>query len=190
MDYWLLNGVPNNAFTEAIAFVFQNQDLALLGLSGEATGDHSLRALNDFWATYEIAGVALVDISVWRWMYENPEATPAELKQAVLRISSELWNRYYAPVFRTRDVVLLGIYSHMIDSALYLPDYPLGHLIAHQLEEHLSTAGAIGPEVERIVRQGRLAPDLWMRGATGAPVGPQGLIMAAERALAELAPPE
>ena len=45
----------------------------------------ALRTLNDFWATYEIAGVALVDMAVWHWMYDHPEATPAELKEAVLR---------------------------------------------------------------------------------------------------------
>ena len=32
VDHWLLNGVPNTAFTEALAFVFQAKDLELLGL--------------------------------------------------------------------------------------------------------------------------------------------------------------
>ena len=35
-----------------------------------------------------------------------------------------------------------------------------------------------------MARQGRIAPDLWMRGATGAPVGPEALLAATERALA------
>ena len=186
VDHWLLNGVPNTAFTEAIAFVFQARDLELLGLATEGAEDEALRVLNDFWAVYEIAGVALVDMSVWHWMYEHPAATPAQLKDAVIGISQRVWNQYYAPVFRKRDVVLLGIYSHMIDSYLYLPDYPIGHLIAHQLEEHMRKAGKIGPEVERVARQGRIAPDLWMQGATGAPVGPEPLLAATERALARM----
>ena len=33
IDHTLLQGVPNTAFTEALAFVFQNHDLELLGLS-------------------------------------------------------------------------------------------------------------------------------------------------------------
>ena len=33
IDHTLLQGVPNNAFTEALAFVFQARDLELLGLS-------------------------------------------------------------------------------------------------------------------------------------------------------------
>jgi len=78
---------------------------------------------------------------------------------------------------------LLGIYSHMIDSFLYLPDYPLGHMIAFQLEEHMQKTGKIGPEFERVCLQGRIAPDLWMKNATGSPVGPEALLAAAERAL-------
>jgi hypothetical protein len=183
VDHWLLNGVPNTAFTEALAFVFQAKDLELLGLSASGPKEAALQTINDFWATYEIAGVSLVDMAVWHWMYQNPNATPAQLKQAVIGIAQDTWNQYYAPVFRKRDVVLLGIYSHMIERALYLPDYPIGHLIAHQLEEHFQSAGKIGPEVERVSRQGRLTPDLWMKGATGAPVGPEALLAATERAL-------
>jgi hypothetical protein len=186
VDHWLLNGVPNTAFTEAIAFVFQARDLELLGLATPDPRDEAMRALNDFWGTYEIAGVALVDMAVWNWMYAHPDATPAELKGAVVEISKDVWNKYYAPVFRVRDVVLLGIYSHMIDAALYLPDYPIGHLIANQLEAHMRSAGRVGPEVERVARIGRLAPDEWMKNATGAQVGPDALLAAAERAIAVL----
>jgi hypothetical protein len=75
----------------------------------------------------------------------------------------------------------------MIERFLYLPDYPIGHLIAHQLEEHFRKAGSIGPEVERVSKQGRLAPDLWMKGATGAPVSPDALLSAAERACKQIA---
>jgi len=186
VDHWFLNGVPNTAFTEAIAFVFQARDLELLGLAAPTPQDEALRALDDFWGTYEIAGVALVDMAVWNWMYAHPQATPAELKNAVIEISKDIWNKYYAPVFRTRDVVLLSIYSHMIDGFMYLPDYPIGHLIANQLEAHMRASGRIGPEVERVARLGRLAPDEWMKKATGAPVGPEALLAAAERALATI----
>jgi hypothetical protein len=183
IDHWLLNGVPNTAFTEAIAFVFQAKDMELLGLSTPGPREQALRTLNDFWSAYEISGVALVDMAVWHWMYDHPNATPVQLKQAVIGIATDIWNKYYAPVFRTRDVTLLGIYSHMIERYLYLPDYPIGFLIAAQLEEHFRKAGAIGPEVERISKIGRLSPDLWMQTATGTPVGPQSLLAAAERAL-------
>ncbi|MBK9089249.1 MAG: hypothetical protein IPL90_09470 [Holophagales bacterium] len=186
VDHTLLAGVPNTAFTEAMAFVFQERDLELLGLKkGDAKG-RALATLNTYWGTAEIAGVALVDMAVWHWMYKNPEATPAQLQQAVLASARQVWNRFYAPVFGVKDSTILAIYSHMIDSFLYLPDYPLGHLIAFQVERHLEKETAVGPEIERMAKQGRLTPDLWMKGAVGAPVGPEALLQATTEALTEL----
>jgi hypothetical protein len=186
VDSTLLQGVPNTAFTEAIAFVFQARDLEVLGLPPPSEESKRLLALHELWATYEIAGVALVDLGVWHWMYAHPKATPAELRDATLRIARDVWNRWYAPVFGRRDVPLLAIYSHMVNNLLYLPDYPIGHLIAAQLEEHLDhlpTGKSLGSEIERITSQGALTPDLWMKGATGAPVSAEPIIRAAARAL-------
>jgi hypothetical protein len=186
IDHTLLKGVPNNAFTEALAFVFQSRDLELLGLASPDPKSAALSVLNEFWVTYEIAGVALVDMGVWHWMYDHPDAKPAELREATIRISKEIWNRFYAPVFKRSDVTLLGIYSHMISNTLYLPDYPLGHLIAFQIEEQVRRAGNLGTEFERMARIGSVTPDLWMKTATGAPVGPEALLRATEKALADL----
>jgi hypothetical protein len=186
IDHTLLGGVPNTAFTEALAFVFQGHDLELLGLSTPDARQEAWKDLNDFWSAYEIAGVALVDMAVWHWMYDNPGATPAELKEAVLRIARETWNKFYAPVFGVRDVVLLGVYSHMIDSFMYLPDYPIGHIIAHQIEEQMKKAGSVGREFERMAKTGCVAPDLWMKKATGSPVSADALLTGAQRALGEI----
>ncbi|OFX24991.1 MAG: hypothetical protein A2V77_24150 [Anaeromyxobacter sp. RBG_16_69_14] len=183
VDHTLLAGVPNTAVTEALAFVFQARDLEVLGLATPDAEAQRLLALNDLWMTYEIAGVALVDMGVWRWMYAHPQASPAELREATLRIAREIWNRYYAPVLGVRDTPLLAIYSHMVSSFLYLPDYPLGHLIAAQIEEHLRGAKSLGAEFERMASYGAVTPDLWMKNATGAPVGTAALLGAAERAL-------
>jgi hypothetical protein len=79
-------------------------------------------------------------------------------------------------VFGKKDVVLLAIYSHMIDSFLYLPDYPIGHLIAFQIEEQIKKSGRIGPEFERMATIGRVTPDLWMEQATGKPVSADALL--------------
>ena len=184
IDHTLLQGVPNTAFTEALAFVFQGHDLELLGLSSPDPRNEAMKTLDDFWGAYEIGGVALLDMQVWHWMYEHPNATPAQLKEATLAMAQDLWNTYYAPVFKQKDVVLLGIYSHMIHSFLYLPDYPIGHLIAHQIEEKMKKAGNIGSEFERMATMGSVAPDLWMKNATGSPVGAEALLSAAEKALA------
>jgi len=186
IDHTLLKGVPNTAFTEALAFVFQGHDLELLGLPAPDARSQSEKTLNDFWGTYEIAGVALVDMAVWHWMYDHPRATPKELNDATVLISRDVWNQYYAPVFHKKDVVLLGIYSHMIDSFLYLPDYPIGHMIAFQIEEQMKKAGSIGPEFERMAKMGDVTPDLWMENATGHPVGPEALLAATQSALASV----
>lgn len=186
IDHTLLSGVPNTAFTEALAFVFQKRDLQLLGLTEQDAQSQALRTLNDFWNTFEIAGVALVDMQVWHWMYAHPDATPRELRDATVRIAREVWNRYYAPILGVRDVALLGVYSHMIHSFLYLPDYPLGHMIAFQIERQMETRGTdnLGEEFERMATIGRVTPDAWMIQATGNPVGPDALLAATERALA------
>jgi len=184
IDFPLLQGVPNTAFTEALAFVFQDHDLELLGLAKPSEKARAEKVLDAFWGTYEIAGVGLVDMGVWHFMYDHPEATPAELKAATLAIARDVWNRFFAPVLGEKDVTLLAVYSHMIDAFLYLPDYPIGHMIAFQVERQMEKVGAIGPEFERMTKLGNLAPDLWMTEATGAPVGPEALLAEAEKALA------
>jgi hypothetical protein len=186
VDHTLLAGVPNTAFTEALAFVFQARDLELLGLHNPTPQDEAMRTLNEFWGTYEIAGVALVDMGVWHWMYDHPNAGPAELREATLAIAKEIWNKYYAPVLGKKDVVLLAVYSHMIDSFLYLPDYPIGHMIAFQIEEQINKAGRVGPEFERVATFGSVAPDLWMEHATGAPVSPEALLRATAKAISQI----
>jgi hypothetical protein len=183
VDHTLLMGVPNTAFTEALAFVFQAKDLELLGYPKPDAESERLRVLNDFWMTWEIAGVALVDIGMWHWMYDHPKASPKELREATVAKAREVWNRYYAPVLGGKDTVLLGIYSHMINYPMYLYNYPLGHLIAFQIEEQVKKTGKLGPEFERMARYGAVTPDAWMEHATGAPVGAGSLLRATEAAL-------
>ena len=187
VDHTLLAGVPNNAFTEALAMVVQGHDLEVLGTATPDARAAALKTLNEFWATAEIAGVALTDMAVWHWMYEHPDATPAELKAATLGIARNLWNRHYAPVFKQRDATLLAVYSHMIRDVLYLPDYPIGRLIGFQIEEQMKKTGRFGAEFERMATFGNLTPDLWMKNATGATVGAEAMLSATNRALAEVA---
>ncbi|HEY6321313.1 MAG TPA: hypothetical protein VJA16_07130 [Thermoanaerobaculia bacterium] len=193
IDHWWLAGVPNNAFTEAFAFLFQERDLELLGLAPRAE-DRGAACLGTLWNTYEIAGVSLVDMRVWRWLYAHPDATPAALREAVLAIAREAWDRFFAPRLGHPGCEVLAIYSHMIAYSLYLPDYALGHIVAFQLTARLrqveqeagARPGAVGAELERIARQGRLTPEAWMRGAVGRPVSADALLAAARQALASV----
>ena len=182
VDDTLLSGVPGTSFTEALAFTFQNRDLELLGLAKPDEKSEQLRVLNDFWATYEIAGVALVDLAVWHWMYAHPNCTAGQLRAATVGIAKDLWNKWYAPVLGGTDSPQLAIYSHMISSFLYLPNYPLGHLIAFQLEGKLKGPQS-GAEFERVAKFGHVSPDLWMEHATGKPVVAEPLLEAAKAAV-------
>ncbi len=183
IDRWPLAGVPNNAATEAFAFVFQHRDLEMLGLRPFDAEARRREALAVLWNTYEIAGVSLVDMGVWNWLYQHPEASPAELREATLAIGRDIWNRYFAPVFGVRDSEILAIYSHMIVYGLYLPDYAIGHILAFQIAQRL-WQGDFGAEVERITRQGRLTPDAWIRGAVGGPISAHVLLEEAREAIA------
>jgi hypothetical protein len=186
VPHTLLRGVPNSAFTEAFAFVFQAQDLRLLGFTDRTPDAQYLEDLDVLWEMYEISGVALVDMKMWHWLYDHPEATPAQLKDAVIAIAKEVWNAYYAPVFGVKDIDILAIYSHMVSYPLYLPDYPLGYVIAFQIERYLKGKN-LGQEMERMCSQGSITPDLWMQRAVGSPVSTAPMIQAAEDALKALA---
>ncbi len=183
IDHWALAGVPNNACTEAFAFIFQHRDLEMLSLGAEGEEAQRAEALGILWNTYEIAGVSLVDMGVWNWMYQHPEATPAELREAVLAIARDVWNRHFAPVFGVRNSEILAIYSHMIVYGLYLPDYAIGHILAFQIAQQLRD-GDFGAEVERIACQGRLTPDAWVRGAVSTPLSARALLDEASAAIA------
>jgi hypothetical protein len=182
IDYYTLNGVPNTAFTEAFAFVFQSRDLQVLGLEIKDQEAEDLEALNTFWMTYEISGVALTDMYIWRWMYQHPDANAVELRTAMIEIAKKVWNDYYAPILGMKDQILLAIYSHIVDGAMYTPDYPLGHIISFQIEEFLKSH-SLAPEMERMCKLGRLSPQIWMQQAVGQKVSTKPLIEAAEKAV-------
>jgi hypothetical protein len=182
IDYYMLQGVPNTAFTEALAFLFQKRDLDLLGVKDNNPDKEHLASLDAIWSCYEIMGVSLLDMQVWRWLYANPDATPAQLKEAVLRISKEVWNQYYAPVFGSKDEPILAIYSHMIDNPLYLSNYPVGHLIDFQIDGFIK-GKKFASEVDRMYTLGRLTPQAWMQGAVGTAISIDPMLKAVDEAL-------
>ena len=183
VDHFMLSGVPNTAFTEAMAFVFQKRDLQLLGYPPQQMDDNTV--LDIFWGCYEIMGVALVDMYVWQWMYENPEATAGALKEAVLEKARLVWNQYYEPVLGHHDSPLLAVYSHMISSPMYLPNYPFGHIIEFQLEEYFNgkmkeEGKTLAQAITGMYTQGRLVPGLWMEQAVGSRVSTEPLLRAVD----------
>ena len=186
IDYYTLAGIPNTGFTEASAFLFQGRDLQLLGYKAKGEEAKGEEVLDMIWGMYEIMGVSLVDMAMWEWLYANPKASAAQLREAVITIAGDIWNKYYAPLLGEQDCPLLGIYSHMVGYALYLPGYPIGQLVQFQLEEHLAkcqTPAEFAQEYSRIYQQGKLTPDAWMRGAVGESMSVEPILNAVREAL-------
>lgn len=182
IDNYMMRGVPNTAFTEAWAFSFQSRDLMLLGMKNEDKNKEYLDALDNYWATFEIMGVSIVDMRVWNWMYANPNCTEAELNAAVNKIATEVWNEFFAPVIGVKDSPILGIYSHMIDNPLYLSAYPVGHLIEFQIQQFVKDKN-LAQEMQRMLKQGRLTPELWMHGAVGSGITAKPMVDATIEAI-------
>lgn len=99
-----------------------------------------------------------------------------------MTIAREVWNQYYASVLGEQDSPILGIYSHMIDSPLYLANYPYGHIIQFQLEQQIAGKN-IADEIVRIYPVGRLTPQNWMRHAVGSEVSTKPLLDATAKAV-------
>jgi hypothetical protein len=182
VDNYMMQGVPNTAFTEAFAFTFQKHDLELLGIKDNDPNKEHLAALDNFWMSYEIMGVSLLDMKVWKWLYDNPDATKEQLKETVIKTAIEVWNQYYADVLGIKDSPILAIYSHMIDNPLYLSNYPVGHLIDFQLDGFLKGKN-FADEAIRIYSAGKLIPQLWMKNAVGSGISIKPLIEATDAAL-------
>lgn len=185
VDHYALVGVPNTGFTEALAFIFQTRDLEFLGYKDNNPDKDALFTMDIFWGCYEIMGVALVDMYSWQWLYDHPQATAEQLKDQVITIAQDVWNKYYEPVLGEHDSPILAIYSHMIDSPLYLANYPYGHIIEYQLEQQLRDKN-IAQEIMRIYPVGRLTPQNWMRHAVGSEVSTQPLLDAAAQSIKQL----
>lgn len=182
VDNYMMSGVPNTAFTEANAFIFQSRNLQLLGFSDDSPEKEKMTTLDASWQLMEIMGVGMVDMKMWKWLYANPEASAAQLKDATINIATEVWNQYFAPVLGIRDSPVLAIYSHMVDTPLYLAAYSYGHVIQFQLEDYLKGRN-LSAEVDRWFTQGRLTPQQWMKGAVGSEISAKPIINALDKAL-------
>ena len=85
----------------------------------------------------EIMGVGMVEMKAWKWLYENPDATTSQLKESMINISKDIWNKYFTPVIGINDSPILAIYSHMVEVPLYLPNYSYGYIVQFQIEDYL-----------------------------------------------------
>ncbi|MCK5125363.1 MAG: hypothetical protein KAR42_03825 [candidate division Zixibacteria bacterium] len=182
VDHHMIHGVPFSAFSEAFAFVFQNRDLEMLDMKNEDPNAGHLDNLDLFWATCEIMGVSLVDMQIWNWLYANPKADAEALKNATIKASKDIWNKFFADAFGMKDAIILGVYSHMIGYPLYLAEYPLGHVMQFQIEKHLEGKN-LGSEMERMCAYGSVIPQLWMKHAVGSEISVKPILASIDEAL-------
>lgn len=106
-------------------------------------------------------------MKIWQWLDGNPDANAVELREAVHQITKDIRNTHYGPVSGMKDQTILGIFSHMIISTMYLQNYSFGHLIPFHLEKHFKTHQP-ATEVLRIFALGQLTPNEWLKQAVGA----------------------
>ncbi len=182
VDYYMMSGVPNTACTEAMAFVFQDRDLDLLGHSDPNPAREKMEILDQAWSLMEIMGAGMVEMRVWKWLYDHTDATASELRNKMTETAKEVWNEYFAPVIGVKDSPLLAIYSHMVHYPLYLPNYSYGQIISFQLQEYLKGKN-LAAELDRIFSQGRLTPQQWMKGAVGSKISVEPLLKKVDEAL-------
>jgi len=134
------------------------------------------------WSLMEIMGVGMVEMKTWKWLYENPQANPAQLKENMIKIAVDTWNKYFEPVMGIKDSPVLAIYSHMVEVPLYLPNYSYGQIVQFQIEEYLKGKN-LTDEIDRIYKQGRLTPQQWMMGAVGSKISAQPILNALDEVL-------
>ncbi len=183
MDYKVLWGVPNTAFTEGFAFTFQDRTDQILGRRTRKSLDAD--TLERFWQPFEIAGAALTEIRLYHWLYAHPEATPTRIMKAARAIGDEVWDEYYARIFGPNGHGLMSVYSHMLWGDFYLAEYPLGYVIAYQVRKHLEGKPLAG-EMERMCQLGSIYPQEWMRQAVGQKISAAPLLSDTEAALKRL----
>ena len=66
--------------------------------AGGSGRDADVEILQRAWEAFEIAGPALVEMRLFRWLYGHPDASAAEIHQTVQDIGDALWAEFHAPV--------------------------------------------------------------------------------------------
>lgn len=180
LDYKSLWGIPNTALTEAFAFTFQDRSDEVLGR--KFTPNHDVKMLQRFWEAFEIAAPALVEIRLFHWLYKHPKATALQIHKQIRAIGDAVWTEYHEPIFGSDSYGLPAVYSHILWGDLYLADYVLGYVTAHQIRSFLK-GKVLGKEMPRMCAPGCVYPDVWMKNAVGAPIDAKPLLRDVRAAL-------
>ncbi|HUU98592.1 MAG TPA: hypothetical protein VM487_22900 [Phycisphaerae bacterium] len=182
-----LKGVPGSCAVEAVANIFCDTRFKLVDvkLSTEPIDPLDQMTIETMLSACQIAGPAIVELRTWRWLYEHPDATAAELRDAVLQIAADVWTEFFEEYYGPDPYHLTAAYQHMIGYPLYLANYVLSGVAVQQMRAYVREKDRAS-ELLRMYTIGRLTPDLWMERAVGAPLSVEPLLRDTERVLAQL----
>ena len=184
IDNFILADVPTAGITEGLAEMLAHMNTVGLGLPQEGFEEQKqMLSLATVWFLVDLGGQALTDIETWKWMYAHPDATPQQLKDAVLSISSGIWNEYYAEAFGgIRDQHILSIYDHFITGSLYLYNYFVGEVVMFQLYDAFMP-DRLAEGLKTACKEGNTLPNLWMEHAVGEKISLDPILKTANKAV-------
>jgi hypothetical protein len=182
-----LRGVPGSCAVEAVANVFCDTRFRLVGvkLSTEDIAPLDQLTIQSMLASCQMSGPALLELRVWRWLYDHPDATAEDLRAVVLEIAADIWAEFFEPYFGPDPYYLPAAYQHMIGYPLYLANYVLSDIALQQMRAYVRGKN-VASELLRMYTIGRLTPDLWMERAVGAPLSAEPFLRDANRVLTQL----
>jgi hypothetical protein len=181
---FLLAGVPTGGITEGMAEIFAYKNIEGLDLFPfTAEEKKHLLAMATMWYMYEMGGNSLTDIMTWEWMYEHPDASVAELKNAVLDISAGIWNKYFSKTFgNKKESHILSVYNHFTSGDLYLYNYYNGAIYSYLLAGSFSRNDLAGG-LKNACSEGITMPGLWLEKAIGKDFSPEPLFEDVRKAI-------
>ena len=184
IDHFILADVPTSGITEGIAELLAYKNTEGLGLVQQSfEKQKEMLSLAALWYLVDIGGQSLTEIETWKWMYLHPKATAAELQTAVMNISGEIWNKYYASIFGgIKDQHILSVYNHFITGSLYLFNYFIGDVVMFQLY-NAYMPGNLGDGLKNACLEGQTLPELWMLHAVGDKISLKPLMETAQKAI-------
>jgi hypothetical protein len=182
-----LRGVPGSCAVESVANIFCDTRFKLVNvkLSTEPIEPLDQTTIETMLSACQMSGPALVELRAWRWLYDHPDATAEELRDAVLQIAANVWTEFFEEHYGPDPYYLTAAYQHMIGYPLYLANYVISGVALQQMRAYVRGKD-VASELMRMYTIGRLTPDLWMERAVGAPLSVEPLLRDTERVLAQL----
>jgi len=179
--------VPGSCAVESVANIFCDTRFKLVNvkLSTEPIEPLDQMTIETMLSGCQMSGPALVELRAWRWLYDHPDATAEELRDAVLQIAANVWTEFFEEYYGPDPYYLTAAYQHMIGYPLYLANYVVSGVAVQQMRAYVRGKD-VASELMRMYTIGRLTPALWMERAVGAPLSAEPLLRDAERVLAQL----